>query len=147
MHKIIRYDVQKKEQEVLGHVESNVSSRREKEGSMKRKMFFFERLMYVDGQTPINCIMTARIHGKIAAGDLESALRKVQGKHPLLRAHVVEEGSQVYFAFSDNPLKLPVRVVERKSDEAWTNETAPEWKTPFNMNEGPMVRMVWIKSE
>jgi len=114
---------------------------------MKRKMFFFERLMYVDGQTPINCIMTARIHGNIAAGDLESALRKVQGKHPLLRANVVEEGSQVYFAFSDNPLKIPVRVVERNSDEDWTNETATEWNTPFNMDEGPMVRMVWIKSE
>jgi NRPS condensation-like uncharacterized protein len=114
---------------------------------MKRKMFFFERLMYVDGETPINCIMTARIYGKIGAGDLESALRKVQGKHPLLRANVVEEGSQVYFAFSENSRKIPVRVVERNSDEDWTNETATEWKTPFNMNEGPMVRMVWIKSE
>jgi NRPS condensation-like uncharacterized protein len=114
---------------------------------MKRKMFFFERLMYVDGQTPINCIMTARIHGNIAADDLQSALKKVQVKHPLLRAHVVEEGGQVYFAFSDNPLKIPVRVVKRNSDDDWTNETATEWKTPFNMSEGPMVRMVWIKSE
>jgi NRPS condensation-like uncharacterized protein len=60
---------------------------------------------------------------------------------------VVEEGGQVYFAFSDNPLKIPVRVVERNSDDDWTNETATEWKTPFNMSEGPMVRMVWIKSE
>src|SRR3981189_1483824 len=118
-----------------------------KEGTMKRKMFFFERLMYVDGQTPINCIMTARIHGNIAADDLRLALRKVQVKHPLLRANVVEEGGQVYFAFSENPLKIPVRVVERKSDEDWTSVTATEWKTPFNMNEGPMVRMVWIKSE
>src|SRR3982074_2187666 len=118
-----------------------------KEGTMKRKMFFFERLMYVDGQTPINCIMTARIHGNIAADDLRLALRKVQVKHPLLRANVVEEGGQVYFAFSENPLKIPVRVVERNSDDDWTNETSTEWKTPFNMSEGPMVRMVWIKSE
>jgi NRPS condensation-like uncharacterized protein len=114
---------------------------------MKRQMFFFERLMYVDGQTPINCIMTARIHGNIAAGDLESALRKVQSKHPLLRATVVEEDNHAYFAFSENPRKIPVRVVERNGDEDWTNETATEWKTPFSMNEGPMVRVVWIKSE
>src|SRR5882762_10040195 len=120
---------------------------REKEGDMKRKMFFFERLMYVDGQTPINCIITARIHGNIAADDLQLALKKVQLKHPLLRANVVEEGSQVYFSFSENPLKIPVRVVQRNSDEDWRNVTATEWKTPFNMNEGPMVRMVWIKSE
>jgi NRPS condensation-like uncharacterized protein len=115
--------------------------------SMKRKMFFFERLMYVDGQTPINCIMTVRIRGNIAADDLEAALKKVQIKHPLLRANVVEEDSQVYFSFSDTPPKIPIRVVERNSDEDWTNVTATEWKTPFNMNEGPMVRMVWIKSE
>ncbi len=114
---------------------------------MKRKMFFFERLMYVDGHTPVNCIITARIRGDIAADDLQLALKKVQGKHPLLRANVVEEGSQVYFSFSENPLKIPVRVVERNSDEDWRNVTATEWKTPFNMNEGPLVRMVWIKSE
>src|SRR6195256_1547829 len=114
---------------------------------MKRKMFFFERLMYVDGQTPINCIMTARIHGDIAADDLQLALKKVQGKHPLLRANVVEEGGQIYFSFSENPLKIPVRIVERHSDEDRRNITATEWKTPFNMNEGPLVRMVWIKSE
>src|SRR3977135_4340585 len=120
---------------------------REKEGDMKRKMFFFERLMYVDGQTPINCIITARIHGNFAADDLQSALKKVQLKHPLLRANVVEKWSHVYFVFSDNPPKIPVRVVERHSDEDWRNVTATEWKTPFNMNEGPLVRMVWIKSE
>jgi NRPS condensation-like uncharacterized protein len=114
---------------------------------MKRKMFFFERLMYVDGHTPVNCIVTARIHGDIAACDLQLALRKVQGKHPLLRANVVEEGGQIYFSFSENPLKIPVRVVERNSDEDWRNVTATEWKTPFNMNEGPLVRIVWIKSE
>jgi NRPS condensation-like uncharacterized protein len=120
---------------------------RKRRKSMKRKMFFFERLMYVDGHTPVNCIVTARIHGEIAADDLQLALTKVQGKHPLLRANVVEEGSQVYFSFSENPPKIPVRVVERNSDEDWRNVTATEWKTPFNMNEGPLVRMVWIKSE
>lgn len=114
---------------------------------MKRKMFFFERLMYVDGHTPVNCIMTARICGNIDAEDLQLALRKVQGKHPLLRANVVEEGGQLYFLFNDNPPKIPVRVVERNTDEHWRSVTATEWKTPFNMNEGPMVRMVWIKSE
>src|SRR5260221_10123712 len=123
------------------------AGREKRRKSMKRKMFFFERLMYVDGHTPVNCIMTARIHGDIAADDLQLALKKVQGKHPLLRANVVEEGGQVYFSFSENPLKIPVRVVQRNSDEDWKNVTATEWKTPFNMNEGPLVRMVWIKSE
>jgi hypothetical protein len=114
---------------------------------MKRKMFFFERLMYVDGHTPVNCVITARIRGDIEPDDLQLALKKVQDKHPLLRAHAVEEGSQLYFSFRENPLRIPVRVVERKTDEDWRDVTTTEWKTPFNMNEGPMVRMVWIKSE
>lgn len=113
---------------------------------MKRKMFFFERLMYVDGRTPVNCIMTARIRGHFAAENLQSALEKVQAKHPLLRASVVEEERQPYFAFSANARKIPVRVIERRSDEDWRDVTALEWKTPFDMNTGPMVRVVWIKS-
>jgi hypothetical protein len=114
---------------------------------MKRKMLFFERLMYVDGRTPVNCVITARLRGKIAPYNLESALEKIQGKHPLLRASVVEEGGQPYFVFSSNPAKIPVRVVERYSDEDWRSVTAVEWKTPFNMNNGPLMRIVWIKSE
>jgi NRPS condensation-like uncharacterized protein len=114
---------------------------------MKRKLFFFERLMYVDGQTPVNCVMTARIHGTIAADNLEMALERVQGKHPLLRARVIEEGARPCFVFSSNPAKISVRIVERHSGEDWRSVTTVEWKTPFNMTDGPLVRMVWIKSE
>src|SRR5258708_28581554 len=119
---------------------------RKRRKSMKRKMFFFERLMYVDGHTPVNCIITARIHGDIAADDLQFALKKVQSKHPLLRANVVEEGSQVYFSFSENPLKIPVRIVERNSDEDWRNQTTTEWKRTCNMNEDQRARMIWVQS-
>ncbi len=114
---------------------------------MKRKMFFFERLMYVDGLTPVNCVITARIRGDINAESLEAALRKIQGKHPLLGACVVEQDGQPYFAFSATPPRIPVRVVERHGDEDWHNVTVVEWKTPFNMYEGPLIRIAWIKSE
>lgn len=121
--------------------------RKQSNESMKRKLFFFERLMYVDGHTPISCIMTARIRGDIAADGLQLALNKVQGKHPLLRANVVEESGQLYFSFRKNPPQIPIRVVQRNGDEDWRTVTAAEWKTPFDMTEGPMVRLVWIKSE
>jgi NRPS condensation-like uncharacterized protein len=90
--------------------------------------------------------MTARIRGDIAAERLESALEKVQGKHPLLRASVVEEGGEPYFAFSASPRKIPVWVIGRHTDEDWRNITSLEWKTPFDMSSGPMIRLVWIKS-
>jgi NRPS condensation-like uncharacterized protein len=114
---------------------------------MKRKMFFFERLMYVDGHTPINCIITARIIGDIRADDLQLALRKVQGKHPLLRANVVEEGGQVYFSFSESAREIPLRQLERKGDQDWKDVTAREWKMPFDMKQDPLVRMVWLRSQ
>ena len=56
---------------------------------VKRKMLFFERLMYVDGRTPVNCVITARIRGDIAEANLHLALKKVQGKHPLLRVRIL----------------------------------------------------------
>jgi NRPS condensation-like uncharacterized protein len=114
---------------------------------MNRKMLFFERFMYVDGRTPVNCLMTARIRGNIAGENLTLALEKVQAKHSLLRARVVEEARQPYFAFSTNPQKIPVRVVERRGDDDWRDITSVEWKTPFDMSSGPMIRIVWIKSK
>jgi NRPS condensation-like uncharacterized protein len=110
-------------------------------------MLFFERLMYVDGRTPVNCVMTGRIRGGVAAEKLHLALAKVQGKHALLRARVVEEDGEPQFAFSAYPKEIPVRVIERRSDEDWRDITCLEWKTPFNMSSGPMIRVVWIKSE
>ena len=103
--------------------------------------------MYVDGRTPVNCLITARIHGDIAAENLRSALEKVQKKHPLLRANVIEEGGHPYFAFNANPEKIPLRVIERHTDDDWRDITTLEWKTPFDMDRGPMIRTVWIKSD
>lgn len=114
---------------------------------MKRKMLFFERLMYVDGHTPVNCVMTARLRGNIVAENIEPALEQIQRKHPHLRARVIEEDGQPYFLFSECPAKIPLRVVERHSDEDWRSITGVEWKTPFNMVHGPLVRVVWIKSD
>jgi hypothetical protein len=114
---------------------------------MKRKMLFFERIMYFDGRTPVNCLLTARIRGTITADDLRAALDKVQTKHPLLRAHVVVEDGQPYFVFDEDPPKIPVRVVQRHDEEDWQTITKEEWKRPFDMDNGPLARMVWIKSD
>ena len=114
---------------------------------MKRKMLFCERLMYVDGKTSVNCVIAAKIRGYIDAENLQTALEKVQAKHPLLHANVVEEDGLPYFAFSANPPKVPVRIVERYGDDDWQKVTAEEWKIPFNMSRDPLIRFVWIKSE
>ena len=114
---------------------------------MKRKMLFTERLMYVDGKTPVNCILTARIAGFIATENLLSAIDKVQAKHPLLRVSIADENNQPYFTFEASPPKIPLRIVERHGDEDWQAVTRQEWKTLFDLEDGPPFRVVWIRSE
>jgi hypothetical protein len=109
---------------------------------MQRKMMFFERLLYVDGHTPVNCVITARIRGTIFQDNLRLALDKVQAKDPLLRANVAEQDGHPSFVFHMNPPRIPLRVVERRSDEDWRTETAAEWKMPFRMNCEPLLRLV-----
>ena len=114
---------------------------------MRRKLLFFERLMYVDGQTPVNCLMTARLRGSLSHEALRQALDKVQARHPLLRATVDDRGKHPCFVFSSTPRRIPMRIVERCSDEDWRAEVAAEWKTPFRMDSEPMLRLVWVRSE
>jgi NRPS condensation-like uncharacterized protein len=113
---------------------------------MKRKMLFFERFMYIDGVTPINCVMTVRVRGTIDPDNLRIALTKVQARHPLLRAHVVEE-DQPYFVFEDDAPEIPLHIVERTSDDDWRARTVAEWKVPFDVKTGPLLRLIWIRSE
>lgn len=114
---------------------------------MKRKMLFTERLMYVDGNTPVNCILTARIAGSIEAESLRTAIDKVQAKHPLLQVSISNEDNQPYFIFEACPPKIPLRIAERHGDDDWQIVTQKEWKTPFNLREGPPFRLTWIRSK
>lgn len=114
---------------------------------MRRRMLFFERLMYVDGRTPVNCVMTARIRGSLSQDELRFALDKVQARHPLLRVSVDEADPHPDFVFRAEPHKIPLRLVTRMTDEDWRAESAVEWKTPFKMDREPLIRLVWIRSE
>jgi hypothetical protein len=113
---------------------------------MKRKMLFFERFMYVDGLTPINCLITVRLRGTLDPEHLRTALRKVQAKHPLLQARTVDEDGEPYLVIDKGTPEIPLRVVERNSDDDWQAHTVAEWQVPFNPKTGPLLRLVWIRS-
>jgi hypothetical protein len=114
---------------------------------MTRKMLFFERFMYIDGVTPINCTLTARVRGVILAENLRTALHKVQAKHPLLRARIVEEEGEPLFVWDEKVPEIPVQVIERRSGEEWRDITAAQWNVPFEAQTGPLLRVIWIKSD
>jgi NRPS condensation-like uncharacterized protein len=110
-------------------------------------MLFFERLMYVDGQTPVNCVIAARVRGTLSPDHLRVALGKVQARHRLLGATVAEVEGIPGFTFNETPPEIPVRVVERRDESDWSAEVQTEWRTPFRMSDEPLIRLVWIRSQ
>jgi len=112
----------------------------------KRKLITGERIMYVDGNTPVNCVFAAAIKGTIDWGNLQQALAKIQNRHPLLRVTLEEDEQGVpFFIYHDALHPVPVRVTERKSDEDWQQVYQEEWAKPFDMDNGPLIRVVWIR--
>lgn len=115
---------------------------------MKRKLIAGERIMYVDAFTAVNGVFTVKISGSLTVKRLGAALSKVQAKHPLLRACIIEDGSQnPWFVLKDTVREIPIRIVQRSSDHTWIRESKSEWKKLFDIKAGPLARLVWIKSE
>ena len=105
-----------------------------------------ERVMYVDAATSLNCIFTVKIRGQISPEKLHAALAKVQQKHPFLRSVIKDNHKQVpHLVFSNNLTAIPVRLVERYTDEDWKTESETEWGTLFDQENAPLARIVWLK--
>lgn len=104
--------------------------------------------MYVDAETPVNCVFTVKIRGQFTLDSLQCALIKVQQKHPLLRATIKEDPKGVpHFVSSNGLAKIPVRIVERLSDTDWEEEVRSEWAKLFAGKNTPLARIVWVKGE
>jgi len=114
---------------------------------MKRKLIIGERIMYVDALTPVNCVFTVNIRGSIDPEILQSALRKIQQKHPLLRMKIDDEQTGgPYFVLNENIKEIPVRITERKSEYDWLEESKAEWTKLFDGENEPLARIVWLRS-
>src|SRR5258708_7707349 len=113
-----------------------------------RKLLFPERIMYGDGHSPFNGVFAVKIKGVLVAGNLCRALDKVQNKYPLLRARVMQDKKGIpHFIASGDRRVIPLRMVGRYADEDWIRESKLEWGTPFDMVNGPLLRVVWLKSD
>ena len=109
----------------------------------RRKMFFAERLMHVDGHGSAILKACIMIRGPIREENFRSALSKLQEKHSQLRMRI--EGN--YFVFDDNVPPIPLRIIQRTSDTQWKDEMESDIKTPIDYKNGPLVRFIWLRSE
>lgn len=115
---------------------------------IKRKLMMVERIMYVDPETPVNCVFAAKIKGEIPEQNFKTALEKIQQKHALLRV-VIDSKSEKYPFFIEEKdiAPIPLRIVERKTDEDWLTESQKEWKILFEEEKAPLARVVWVKGK
>lgn len=99
---------------------------------IKRKLMMVERIMYVDSKTPVNCVFTAKINGEISEENFRIALDKIQQKHPLLRASIDHKSAKYPFFVEEADISpIPLRILERKTDEDWLLESENEWYKIF----------------
>jgi len=115
---------------------------------MNRQLIIGERIMYVDANETVNCVFTARIRGHITEQRLKTALAGIQRKHPLLRVVIREdEKGKPYFVSNTQIPEIPVQIVDRISDDDWIAVSETEWEHRFNVQKGPLARVVWLKSD
>lgn len=107
-----------------------------------------ERIMYVDPETPVNCIFAAKIKGELPEQNFRTALEKIQQKHALLRV-VIDSKSEKYPFFIEEKdiAPIPLRIVERKTDQDWLTESQKEWKILFEEEKTPLARVVWVRGQ
>ncbi|WP_223558985.1 condensation domain-containing protein [Chryseobacterium lathyri] len=113
---------------------------------IRRNLMMVERIMYVDPETPVNCVFTAKIKGSIPEENLKAALEKIQQKHPLLRTRIDNSSEKYPFFIEVKGIEsIPLRIVERKTDEDWLQESETEWFRLFKDEKKPLAQLVWIK--
>lgn len=119
---------------------------------MKRPLTLFERGLYLDGRTPVIIVFPVKIRGHLAEDRLRHALTRVQAKHPLLRCLIVkddvEQDDRPWFQLQEQTVPpIPLRIVERKTDEDWQEESRREWTQLFDASRTPLVRVTWLRGQ
>lgn len=104
--------------------------------------------MYVDADTPVNCVFAVSIAGTLTLPLIQHALKKICDRHPLLRVSIEEDSAGIpAFTGDHQPGEIPVDIVERTGEDNWLHVYQEEWKRPFNLQQAPLARVVWIRGD
>ncbi|WP_228434731.1 condensation domain-containing protein [Chryseobacterium defluvii] len=101
-----------------------------------------------DGTEPFNAVIPFRLRGTFKEEQIQHALGQIQAKHPWLSALITYDDQNIpWFEVPEPSLPVPVRLVPRKGEDDWQEESKKEWHTIFNYGELPLIRFVWIRGE
>lgn len=100
-----------------------------------------------DGTEPFNTVIPFRLKGTFVLKDIQHALDRLQEKHPWLKAVIKHDEKNVPWFEVSEKAKIPIRILARKDENDWLEESKKEWHKMFNYKEQPFMRFVWIKDE
>ncbi|MEI2580397.1 phthiocerol/phthiodiolone dimycocerosyl transferase family protein [Scytonema sp. PRP1] len=111
-----------------------------------RPLGALEHLFWLHDQAhPFHFALTAQIKGRFSVHQLQQALTVVQQQHPLLPVRIaLDEAEQPWFV--EDSASIPLRVVQRQSEQHWQREVEREIETPFVWSQAPLVRVVLVHS-
>jgi len=93
-----------------------------------------------------NVAVVGRVRGDLSQEALRWALRRVPERHPLLASRVSQDEERGLWFVHDPEIEIPLRVVERASEEQWIGEVGREVRTPWDQFRGPLIRFVLVYS-
>ncbi|MGO3807556.1 MAG: condensation domain-containing protein [Sphingobacterium sp.] len=115
---------------------------------MNRRLLFGERMLLGEDKEPFHAVIPFRLRGSFTGQAIRRALEQLQDKHPLLQALIAHDKENApWFNVSELTVPIPIRVLEREGEDHWQEESKREWNTPFNYQQQPLIRFVWIKGD
>lgn len=114
---------------------------------MKRKLLFGERMLLGDGTEPFNTVIPFRLKGTFSLKNIQHALNMLQVKHPWLKAVIKHDEKSIPWFEVSEKAKIPIRILAKRDENDWLEESKNEWYKIFNYKEQPLMRFVWIKGD
>jgi len=112
---------------------------------MSRKLSPIEYTNFViDKLVCLNAVIIARVSGVLTESVLRKALDYVQAKYPPLKWKI-KDGEVPEFVTEGVP-KIPLRIIQKRDDQQWIEETEKQMYEQCPYFQGPLVRMVQLIS-
>ncbi|MDH5439910.1 MAG: condensation domain-containing protein [Candidatus Bathyarchaeota archaeon] len=104
-----------------------------------------ERLLY---RYPLNVIkMIIRLESSVNRNMLKRAVEKVCRKHPFLRSRIVLRDDGTAYFTTDGAQEMRLKVRQKTSDDDYIEVIEEEDQIPFEMDKGPLARIILLESE
>ena len=114
---------------------------------MNRELGISEKIVWLLSEAGCNnFVIIAKIKGLLSETVLHQSLLNLQKRHPILNVRIKLSGAKPLFV-SDKTPEIPLRIVESTNTDDWIEQANKEMNLPFDWEKGPLVRLIWLKSE